>query len=234
MGAEFFTYTDGSHLWYETAGEGPAVAFLHGFTLDLRMWDDQFVSFATRHRVLRHDFRGFGESKSPPPGEPYAHAADLIELLRFNGIDRVALVGLSYGGWAALDSLIPLARSHGISAAKAAWGDHPFFAWSKNNEEVKARLDAMVGDYPGWHWLNADPRSIDRPVHERLAEIDVPTLVVAGEHDIPDFHIIARMLSDGIRGAESVVLPGAGHMTNMDAPELFNEIMLNFLQRSEP
>ena len=48
----------------------------HGFTLDTRMWDDQFEVFAQHYQVLRYDLRGFGQS-APPTTEPYSHPDDL-------------------------------------------------------------------------------------------------------------------------------------------------------------
>ena len=46
---------NGTSLYYETAGAGHPLILLHGFTLDTRMWDDQFGSFARHYRVVRYD-----------------------------------------------------------------------------------------------------------------------------------------------------------------------------------
>jgi pimeloyl-ACP methyl ester carboxylesterase len=93
---------EGGSLYYEIAGAGLPVVLIHGFTLDTRMWDDQFLPLAQRYRVLRYDQRGFG--RSTLPGEqPYAHVEDLRLLLEGLRIERAALVGLSKGGAVALD-----------------------------------------------------------------------------------------------------------------------------------
>lgn len=94
---------NGARLTYESSGDGPAVAFIHGFTLDRRMWDDQAAVFSERFRVIRHDLRGFGESTPPTPGEPYTHVGDMAALLDQLGVERVALVALSMGGWIAIE-----------------------------------------------------------------------------------------------------------------------------------
>lgn len=60
-----FADINGTHLYYEIAGSGPSLVFIHGFTLDNRMWDDQFEVFAQHYRVLRYDARGFGKSALP-------------------------------------------------------------------------------------------------------------------------------------------------------------------------
>jgi pimeloyl-ACP methyl ester carboxylesterase len=97
-----FAELNGTRLYYEVAGSGAALAFVHGFSLDTRMWDDQFEAFAERYRVVRYDARGFGKS-ALPGSEKYMHAADLKALLEQLGIDRASVVGLSMGGGIAID-----------------------------------------------------------------------------------------------------------------------------------
>jgi pimeloyl-ACP methyl ester carboxylesterase len=48
---------------------------------------------------------------------------------------------------------------------------------------------------------------------------------------VPDFHVVADALTRGIDGARKVVLPGAGHMANMEAPAAFNREVLAFLAK---
>src|SRR6476620_4450626 len=68
-----FAAVNGTRLAYEVAGAGPPIVLLHGLTVDMRMWDDQFAPFAAQHRVVRYDLRGFGQSDPPREGEPYTH-----------------------------------------------------------------------------------------------------------------------------------------------------------------
>ena len=58
-----FADVDGVRLYYEVAGDGAPLVFGHGYSLDRRMWDDQFELFATRYRAVRYDLRGFGRSE---------------------------------------------------------------------------------------------------------------------------------------------------------------------------
>ena len=64
-----FAAVNNTRLYYEMAGPkgtpGPAVVLIHGFTLDTRMWDDQFAVLAQSYRVLRYDMRGYGRSALP-------------------------------------------------------------------------------------------------------------------------------------------------------------------------
>lgn len=100
MHSGFVSVQDGQ-LYYEVAGEGPAVVLLHGFSLDTRMWDAQMAALTQSYTVIRYDRRGFGRSTLPVA--PYSHVADLHTLLAHLQISKAALVGLSRGGSVALE-----------------------------------------------------------------------------------------------------------------------------------
>ena len=256
-----FAEVNGTRLYYEIAGSGHPLVFLHGFTFDTRMWDDQFDAFAQHYRVVRYDMRGYGKSALPTE-ESYSPTDDLKALLEHLEIDRAHLVGLSRGGAVAIEFALahpeatsalvlvdPVLGGHswsqeaartdgavwetaaksGIEAAKAQWLAHPLFAPAQEKPEVAARLGRIVSDYSGWHLINTDPvRYPDPPAAQRLHEISAPTLIVVGERDLPDFHVIAETLQQ-IPNAHKVVLAGVRHMSNMEDPSGFNEVVLNFL-----
>jgi pimeloyl-ACP methyl ester carboxylesterase len=257
-----FAEVNGTRLYYEVAGSGPALALVHGFSLDTRMWDDPFEEFARHYQTVRYDTRGFGKSASPTR-EPYMDTADLKALLDYLGIARAAVLGLSRGGGIAIDfalvhpeatrALIPVDPTLGgyrwspaweasyapvaargqagdIAGAKQLWLAHPLFEPAMANPAVAARLTQMVSDYSGWHWVNADPgRGARPPAATRLDQIRAPTLIVVGERALPDIHRTAEVLQRGIPDTRTIVLPGAGHLPNMEAPQAFNESVRRFL-----
>jgi pimeloyl-ACP methyl ester carboxylesterase len=57
-----FAEVNGTRLYYEMVGKGPAVVLVHGGLVDSRMWDDQMNDFSKRYKVVRYDLRGFGKS----------------------------------------------------------------------------------------------------------------------------------------------------------------------------
>lgn len=129
--------------------------------------------------------------------------------------------------WHAIESL---AAHAGVEAANAEWLDHPLFRPALENPAVGERLRQMITAYSGWHWNHSDThRPIRPPDSQRLGEIRVPTLILLGERDLPDFHEIASTLQQGIAGARLVTLPGVGHMSNMESPAAFNRTVLEFL-----
>lgn len=122
------------------------------------------------------------------------------------------------------------ASDRGVPAANEGWRAHPLFAPANEHPAVAAQLRQMIADYSGWHWGNRDPqRRHDPPAAGRLREITAPTLVFLGERDLPDFHAIAARIAENIPDARTIILPGVGHMTNMEAPERFNADVLRFL-----
>lgn len=87
-------------------GDGSAVVLVHGFGLDMRMWDRQTEHLAARYQVIRYDCRGFGSSGPFDPAVPYTHAGDLLALLDHLGIGQAMLAGLSFGGRVALQAAL--------------------------------------------------------------------------------------------------------------------------------
>jgi 3-oxoadipate enol-lactonase len=69
----------------------------------------------------------------------------------------------------------------------------------------------------------------DQPLLGRLAQIKVPTLIVAGESDIPDVHTHIGAIQAGIAGSKRVVLTNSGHLPQIEVPEVFNRVVLDFL-----
>jgi 3-oxoadipate enol-lactonase len=90
----------------------------------------------------------------------------------------------------------------------------------------------MIDRYSGWHLDHSDPGTASaQPVAKMLSSISIPTLVMVGELDLPDFQSIAQRLARELPAAELRTLAGAGHMSNMEAPRVFNELALSFVQR---
>ena len=92
-------------LYYEEAGQGEPIIFVHGHSLDHRMWDEQFSVFAKKYHVIRYDLRGYGISSSQTEDYQFMHAEDLITLMDSLRIPKAHIVGLSLGGFITADML---------------------------------------------------------------------------------------------------------------------------------
>lgn len=110
------------------------------------------------------------------------------------------------------------------------WLNHPLFKPAMEKPNMKFRMVQITADYSGWHFLNEDPVcELEPSALQRLEEINVPTLIIVGERDLLEFHAIADTLQQHILNARKVVLPGVGHISNMEAPDEFNKVILSFL-----
>jgi len=69
-------------------------------------------------------------------------------------------------------------------------------------------------------------------VRERLQELDVPTLVVRGKHDLSTPRV-SRTLVEGIAGAQEVVLDESSHMPVLEETERYLAVVRGFLQETE-
>lgn len=96
-----FAEVNGTRLYYEAAGKGPAVVLIHGGLVDSRLWDAQMGPLSKHFRVVRYDIRGYG--RSPAPTAEYWPHEDLRALLDYLKIGRATIVGLSLGGILAAD-----------------------------------------------------------------------------------------------------------------------------------
>jgi len=78
--------------------------------------------------------------------------------------------------------------------------------------------------------LESAPRDeLDPPAIGRLNEITAPTLVVIGDEDIPSVFDRVDLVMDSIKGARKAVIHDAAHLPNLEHPEEFNRIVLDFL-----
>jgi pimeloyl-ACP methyl ester carboxylesterase len=123
------------------------------------------------------------------------------------------------------------ARRGDMEQAKQLWLDTEWFTPAREQPEVAARLKEIVSGYSGWHFINADSgQGLNPPANARLGAIRAPTLVIVGERDLPFYNLpLADRLEQGIPHAQKVIIPEAGHMSNMEVPHVFNRIVLSFL-----
>jgi pimeloyl-ACP methyl ester carboxylesterase len=70
----------------------------------------------------------------------------------------------------------------------------------------------------------------DPPAVDRLSEVRAPALILVGDADQRRTLAAAELLADGLPNARRVVMTGAAHLPNMERPEEFNRILLDYLE----
>ncbi|MBO1336923.1 alpha/beta fold hydrolase [Streptomyces sp. VRA16 Mangrove soil] len=250
-------------LAHDAAGTGPALILLHSGVCDRRMWDPQWAALTgAGYRVVRCDFRGFGDS--PLPARPHNDAEDVLDLMDTLGIEQAALIGSSYGGQVAVE----IAARHpdrvtALALLCAGLPDHaPTDALRAFGEREDTLLEA--GDVAAAVELNVDTwlgpdagdaareavRTMQRHAFDvQLAapegagrkKVDVdpaaakaPCLTVSGGHDVADFRHIAARVADLLPEARHVELPWAGHLPSLERPTATTELLTGFLRETVP
>ena len=226
-------------LYYEVAGEGPAVVLIHGLSGSGRWWAYNVPALAQRYRVYNVDLVGFGRSRGQRLVLREA-GAWLAEWLQIEGITHTHLVGHSMGGYIAtevaatapdvvrrlvlVDALVlPIGRGlvwHALDLARA-------MRYMRLNF-----LPVLVGDAlragPLTMW-QATREVLSADLSDRLDAVQAETMVVWGEKDTllgPD---LGRRLAERLARARFVCVEGAGHNPMWDRPQRFNELLLDFL-----
>ena len=262
---------NGISLYYEVAGSGPPLVFVHGFSCGIRSWDPQVRAFSKRFRVVTYDVRGHGITEAPRDPGRYSQPtsiADLAGLLDHLKIRRAFVGGLSMGGNIALNFALThpdrvralivadtgsgsdesaewIAGAHAFADAAErsveAFADmacaNPLFArFVAQGPEAERFIRSCLMTHRG-HGIAHTAREVlaKRPtlyaLEAKLRELRVPTLLIVGEHDDPCVRVHAFM-AKVLPRATALVIPGVGHLTNLEAPDVFNRAVRRFLAQA--
>jgi pimeloyl-ACP methyl ester carboxylesterase len=121
--------TDGTNLYYEEAGTGTPVVFVHEFAGDYRTWEPQMRYFSRAHRCVTYSQRGYPPSDVPDDPARYGQDIardDVITVMGALGIERAHVVGHSMGAYTALHvGINQPQRCISVTAAGCGWGSLP-------------------------------------------------------------------------------------------------------------
>ena len=238
----------------------PALVLLHAFPLDRSMWDREVRALAdAASPIVAPSFPGFGRSDLPsrqPSLDDYADA--VIDVLDAARVKTAAFAGLSLGGYVAFSiwrrhrrrverlalidtkaeadtpeaaqnriRLAGLIREHGIDAllkTPPKWLRDGAPQWPAVKELIKTQRPEAVAQASIAMAGRADST-------DALATIDVPTAVIVGEADAITPLANAKTMHEAIKGSSLTVLPDAGHLANVEAPEAFDKAIRSWLRR---
>jgi 3-oxoadipate enol-lactonase len=251
------TIASGRAIGVDEAGGGAAtpIVFLHGVGSDKSVWAPQLAHFGTSRRALAFDYPGYGESDPAAAGATRDDfAAAILAAMTALGIERAHVCGLSLGGVIAIamHHLAPdrcrslvLADTFAVHPDGQAIFDRSVAASESMTELAAARTPAILA--PGAsEELHQEVREtmarIDPDAfrigakavwladqRERVAAIEVPTLVLVGGEDTVTPPDLSRELAEAIRGAKLHILAGAGHLANIERPADFNRLVEEFV-----
>lgn len=257
-----FSKATGVKIYYEVAGQGPPLVFVHANPFDRRLWMYQVARFSQSYTTINVDIRGYGFSDKPAtPFTLEDMADDIAGVMQTEGVEKAIIAGCSVGSGIGL--LFGLDRPQMTEALVLVGGS------SRGGGNIQNRIDGYTSaDLPGYRRKHMRelfaPGFPDTPhgrwvmnlfdensqtlsgesiaqifraragcnMTPRLAAISAPTLVINGAHDLS--LAAGRETAAGIAGARHVVIPGTGHACSIEDPWAFDAAMFAFLDPSKP
>lgn len=250
----------GAKLHLRRMGKGAPLLFLHGVQ-GLPASTSAIELLSQHFDVLAPDHPGFGKSDTP---DWIGDVPDLgffyLDLLEALGLTGVHLVGVSLGGWIAMEMAVrstariksvTLAGTAGIRVEGAARADMFICTPAELGKLLFVNEDAATKWAAQWQaspeMLEAydknrhaaakytwQPRLYNPKLAKWLHRIDTPTQIIWGENDKLIAPAHAAALKEFIPGAEIAMIPGAGHLLDIDQPARFADTVSRFIERLRP
>ena len=244
------TDVDSRTIYYEVAGEGEPVVLLHGLSGSGRWWRKNVHDLASRFRVYVVDLPGFGGSRGRGRDwmrgghfvlDETAHM--LLHWLDAERLENVHLIGHSMGGYISAD----LAAHFPERVGRLVLVDAAAVPFRQTLVRSALHLAETVPYLPIDFFpvlvtdsLKAGPRTLYSAIREilasdltdRLEKIQADLLIVWGQYDTLLPVTMGEELHSRLPKARFEVIEGAGHNPMWDQPEVFNQLVMNFLKGS--
>jgi pimeloyl-ACP methyl ester carboxylesterase len=249
----------GLDMFYREAGEGQALVLLHGGTRTSGDWLDELPALARHFHVLAPDSRGHGRTDNPHGTLSYPMMADdVASFILALGLEKPLVLGYSDGGQIALELGLRHPAVPGalvIGGARHTFGADYFEELREWGFDGPGKFDVSRMQFPEFdlaasareqhirpddpdYWLTLLDQisrlwySVQDYSPDQLAAITAPTLVFVGDRDAENPVEVNVGMYRCLPRAELLVVPNATHFSA--AAELFNPVVLNFLQRHTP
>ena len=250
-----YATVNGTDLYYEVHGAGPALVLSHGIGSNHLHWWQQVPVLSQHFRVITFDHRGFGFSKDSNGLGPKAFVDDLEALLAHLDVDQVALSGQSMGGMTVggfasrhperVTALIlscsgggffPMAHSNEFKEAIAKAKDYQEF------NRIAIEHDGFPQRHPSLRFLFESMAQLNYsfPLARRadlaflkfsiepLVKARVPALLLGGDEDNGANRAL-QQIHDALAGSQLRIFPSTGHLLFFESADIYNQTVLDFL-----
>ena len=238
------------------SGSGPLALFIHGIGSSATAWSQQFERLSGEYTCIAPDLPGYGESPVPAEATLDTFVDNVAAVIQMR---RAHVVGVSFGALVALGLArrhAGLVRSLALADAtlgRASMAGTERESWLANRRRLAGNLAGMslerarqiagpgasaeVLDEIAAHMRRARPEGYlaateiiaGADARPWLSTIDVPTLVLCGEHDTVTGAQVSASLANGIKQASVCTISGAGHAPHIEVPDEFARALRAFL-----
>jgi len=255
--ASVVTAADGVPIHYEVKGKGePALVFIHCWSCDRSLWENQVAVFAKSHRVVTIDLPGHGESgKGRTNWSIESYGEDVKRVVTKLALKRVVLIGSSMGGPVVLEAarlmpervaaIVPVDTLQNVEQKMSA-------------EQIEAMVKQIQSDYKAqitqyanqYLFAPSTPAAVkERVLSQAIAmptEVGIPIIKASSQYDpiptlrtlkMPIRSINSDLYPTNLEGNrkyapqfDAVVMKGVGHYPMLEDPTRFNELLAGLLR----
>jgi len=242
--------------------DGPTLVFINSLGTDFRIWNEVAEILAPDFRIVTYDKRGHGLSESGPDKNDMAeYARDLMGLLDGLGVGRATIVGLSIGGLIAQEfyrqspervAALVLCDTAAKIGTDEVWGqriaqverggieaiaDSVLERWftahfrAARSTEL-AGMRAMLTRTPRQGYLAACGALKRADLRPYAGRILAPTLCLVGDEDGSTPVALVKETAALIPGSRFEIIEGAGHLPNVEKPEIVAKLVAGHAKRA--
>ena len=250
---------NGIEIDYQDTGRGRPILLTHGHMSGRTAWDGQHAALGDRYRVISWDVRGHGQTEVPDDPAQYSLELTVADIQapaqpprdrarrhRRPLARRLRLARLLPRASREVEALVICDSGRASQTRRPAAVERA--GRSPRADELEARaLESLAGRSREVQETRSRHRSARSLAHatrgilaqqgstviDGLPSIDVPTLVIVGDQDTA-FLAPCEYMAKKIPGARLETIVGAGHSSNLDRPDAFNRVLLEFLESLRP
>lgn len=246
------------HYELRPGGHGPTVLFANSLGTGTDLWSDQVAALGSDRAILRYDMRGHGRSQPNPAAPTIDALVDeALAVMDAAHVERVDFVGISLGGLLGQKLALRCPeRVRSLALCATSYAFKPAEMWQERAARVREEGLAPMVEASRGRWFtpsvldrrseqaehllsvlaNVDPESYaqcceilaETDLEADLAEIRIPTLLIAGEEDKATPPTALLAIEQRLDDARLLKISGAAHLVNVNQPRQFNEALLSF------
>ena len=250
-----YVNSNGTEIYYESTGHGPAILFAHGAGGNAAIWFNQIAHFKSKYQCITFDHRSFARSPAPDSSLTIPNFRDdILAIMDHLEVNEAHLVGQSMGGFSTLRCALDNPDRVSSLTLSCTPGGIPLSNPSKALQElgsrgadgIKATMSKSTFENPALVQLYSSIQAFntefsfsrlsnlssqeDQVDKSRLKNMKVPTLIISGEED-PLF--LPKQLSELVPyfyDAKIEMVADAGHSPYFEQPDTFNKLLEQHIQ----